>query len=39
MGLDVGPETRELFRSAVLEAKTILWNGYLRFQLTRHPTS
>jgi phosphoglycerate kinase len=27
MGLDVGPETRELFRSAVLEAKTILWNG------------
>lgn len=27
MGLDVGPKTRDLFRSAVLEAKTILWNG------------
>jgi len=27
MGLDVGPKSRELFRSAVLEAKTILWNG------------
>ena len=27
MGLDVGPKSRELFRQAVLEAKTILWNG------------
>lgn len=28
MGLDIGPKSRELFRAAVLEAKTILWNGY-----------
>jgi len=27
MGLDAGPESRELFRSTVLAAKTILWNG------------
>ncbi|EGN96034.1 hypothetical protein SERLA73DRAFT_185528 [Serpula lacrymans var. lacrymans S7.3] len=27
MGLDAGPESRELFRQMVLEAKTILWNG------------
>jgi len=27
MGLDVGQKSRELFRSTVLEAKTILWNG------------
>ncbi|KAI8998934.1 phosphoglycerate kinase [Trametes punicea] len=27
MGLDAGPKSRELFRQAVLEAKTILWNG------------
>jgi len=27
LGLDVGPESRELFRTTVLEAKTILWNG------------
>ncbi|KAJ7632316.1 phosphoglycerate kinase [Roridomyces roridus] len=27
MGLDAGPKTRELFRTTVLEAKTILWNG------------
>ncbi|KAF8635117.1 hypothetical protein AX17_004029 [Amanita inopinata Kibby_2008] len=27
MGLDVGPQSRELFRSTVLESKTILWNG------------
>ncbi|KAF8503715.1 phosphoglycerate kinase [Russula emetica] len=27
MGLDVGPESRKLFHSAVLSAKTILWNG------------
>ncbi|KDQ60552.1 hypothetical protein JAAARDRAFT_190729 [Jaapia argillacea MUCL 33604] len=27
MGLDAGPKSRELFRTTVLEAKTILWNG------------
>ena len=27
LGLDVGEKSRELFRNAVLEAKTILWNG------------
>ncbi|KAJ2936521.1 hypothetical protein H1R20_g575, partial [Candolleomyces eurysporus] len=27
MGLDVGPESRKLFRQTVLESKTILWNG------------
>lgn len=27
MGLDVGPLSREKFRSTVSEAKTILWNG------------
>jgi phosphoglycerate kinase len=27
LGLDVGPQTRELFRSAILDAKTVLWNG------------
>jgi phosphoglycerate kinase len=27
LGLDVGPKSNELFRKAVLEAKTILWNG------------
>lgn len=27
MGLDAGPKSRELFKSTVLEAKTILWNG------------
>jgi len=27
MGLDAGPRSRDLFRSTVLEAKTILWNG------------
>lgn len=26
-GLDAGPETREMFRDAILPAKTILWNG------------
>lgn len=29
MGLDVGPESNKLFRDTVLEAKTILWNGYV----------
>jgi phosphoglycerate kinase len=27
LGLDVGPKSNEIFRKAVLEAKTILWNG------------
>ena len=27
MGLDIGPKTRELFASAILEAKTVVWNG------------
>ncbi|KAG8929252.1 phosphoglycerate kinase [Tulasnella sp. 419] len=27
MGLDAGPDSRELFKKTVLEAKTILWNG------------
>ena len=26
-GLDAGPETRKMFRDAILPAKTILWNG------------
>ena len=27
MGLDIGPKTRELFASAIREAKTVVWNG------------
>lgn len=27
MGLDIGPETRELFGKVISESKTILWNG------------
>lgn len=27
MGLDIGPKTIELFRSKLLNAKTVLWNG------------
>ena len=27
MGLDIGPATVELFKEALLDAKTILWNG------------
>ncbi len=27
MGLDIGPKSRELFRSIILEAGTSLWNG------------
>jgi phosphoglycerate kinase len=27
MGLDIGPKTRNLFRSAITDAKTVLWNG------------
>jgi hypothetical protein len=30
MGLDVGPKSNDIFRSTVLEAKTILWNGYVK---------
>ncbi len=26
-GLDIGPETRALYAQAVLEAKTVIWNG------------
>ncbi|MEO7412840.1 MAG: phosphoglycerate kinase [Opitutaceae bacterium] len=26
-GLDAGPESRELYREAILRAKTIIWNG------------
>jgi len=28
LGLDVGPKSREIFKKTVLDAKTILWNGY-----------
>ncbi len=27
MGVDIGPRTRELFASAIKEAKTVFWNG------------
>ncbi len=27
MGLDIGPKTRELFKSEIVNAKTIVWNG------------
>jgi phosphoglycerate kinase len=27
MGVDIGPKTRELFASALREAKTVFWNG------------
>jgi phosphoglycerate kinase len=27
MGLDIGPETRELYRAALKDAKTVVWNG------------
>jgi phosphoglycerate kinase len=27
MGLDIGPQTRELFAAQIAKAKTILWNG------------
>lgn len=31
LGLDAGKKSRKLFRDAVLEAKTILWNGCALF--------
>jgi phosphoglycerate kinase len=27
MGMDIGPETRELFAAKLLDAKTVFWNG------------
>ncbi len=36
MGLDVGPKSQELFRSAVLSAKTILWNGFVVVRIVTH---
>lgn len=27
MGMDIGPKTVELYRTAILEAKTVVWNG------------
>lgn len=27
MGMDIGPKTVELYRAAILEAKTVVWNG------------
>lgn len=27
MGLDIGPATRELYRQAILDSKTVVWNG------------
>ena len=27
IGLDIGPESAELFRSKIVDAKTIVWNG------------
>jgi len=27
IGLDIGPESAELFRSKILDAKTVVWNG------------
>ena len=30
MGLDIGPETAELFAKEILAANTVLWNGPMR---------
>ena len=27
MGLDIGPKTRELYKAALADAKTVVWNG------------
>lgn len=27
MGMDIGPETRKLFRREIVEARTVVWNG------------
>ncbi|WP_066588242.1 phosphoglycerate kinase [Cellulomonas timonensis] len=27
IGLDIGPDSRDLFRSKILDAKTVVWNG------------
>ena len=37
LGLDVGEKSRGLFRTTVLEAKTILWNGYVSSLQPAHP--
>jgi Phosphoglycerate kinase len=36
MGLDVGPKSQALFHSAVLSAKTILWNGSVIVRINTH---
>jgi 3-phosphoglycerate kinase len=36
MGLDAGPQSRELFRETVLSAKTILWNGSVVVRTITH---
>jgi hypothetical protein len=28
MGLDIGPQTRELFKGVIDRANTVIWNGY-----------
>jgi phosphoglycerate kinase len=39
MGLDVGPETNELFANVISKSKTILWNGPLGvFEMTNFST-
>ena len=27
MGMDIGPETRQLYKDALKDAKTVVWNG------------
>jgi phosphoglycerate kinase len=27
MGMDIGPKTRELYKNALADAKTVVWNG------------